>query len=156
MKVLCSSLLFLLAVGCAGQPGGSSVDMEAERSTLVEIDMNWSETTNNYTSFLDYFADDAVLMPPDAPAVSGKEGIGDFIAVLMDRLEFSLRWMPAGADVSSAGDLGYTKGNYELTVEDDDGNLILTEGSYLTVWKKQADGEWKVAVYIFNPDHPPA
>ncbi len=29
-------------------------------------------------------------------------------------------------------------------------------GKYLTAWRKQADGEWKVTADIFNEDAPPA
>ncbi len=50
--------------------------------------------------------------------------------------------------------MGYTIGTYELTVEQD-GAPMVTVGKYVTLWKKQADGSWKVVVDCFNADGPP-
>jgi hypothetical protein len=62
---------------------------------------------------------------------------------------FSLQWTPAKAEVSAAGDLGYTTGTYES------GMSGMTErGKYVTTWKKDG-GVWKVTEDIFNPDGPP-
>jgi len=53
-----------------------------------------------------------------------------------------------------SGDIGYTIGTFELTVEQD-GTAMLTEGKYVTVWHKQVDGAWKVRVDSFNTNGPP-
>ncbi len=50
--------------------------------------------------------------------------------------------------------MGYTIGTYELTVEQDGASMV-TVGKYVTLWKKQADGSWKVVVDCFNADGPP-
>jgi hypothetical protein len=34
--------------------------------------------------------------------------------------------------------------------------MLLDKGKYLTVWKKQADGSWKVLFDMFNSDLPPS
>jgi ketosteroid isomerase-like protein len=49
--------------------------------------------------------------------------------------------------------MGYTIGTYELTVEKD-GAFMVTVGKYVTIWKKQADGAWKVVVDCFNANGP--
>lgn len=56
-----------------------------------------------------------------------------------------LNWAPIYGDVSAAGDLGYTTGPY--TVEDrSPAKRPAQHGMYSSVWKKQADGNWKVMV----------
>jgi quercetin dioxygenase-like cupin family protein len=60
---------------------------------------------------------------------------------------FSLRWTPVKADVSAAGDVGYTVGTYEASM-----NGATEKGKYVVVWKKQPDGTWKAAEDIFNAD----
>lgn len=55
----------------------------------------------------------------------------------------TLNWAPIYGDISQAGDLGYTTGPY--TIEDHSPAKRPTRhGMYSSVWKKQADGSWKV------------
>ena len=61
-----------------------------------------------------------------------------------------LTWSAVGADIASSGDLGYTWGNYEFVSKDKDGNQHVERGKYTTVWKKQTDGSWKVALDMGN------
>jgi ketosteroid isomerase-like protein len=53
-----------------------------------------------------------------------------------------LTWWPAFADVSRAGDLGYTTGPYEFR-EDPADKAPGGAGHYFTIWRRQADGTWK-------------
>ena len=53
----------------------------------------------------------------------------------------TLTWEPLKAEVAGSGDLGYTWGNWKFTKPD-----TTYYGNYFTVWKKQKDGEWKVAL----------
>jgi ketosteroid isomerase-like protein len=55
-----------------------------------------------------------------------------------------LEWAPEVAEVSSAGDLGYTSGPWRLTQVGAD--LPRTFGHYLSVWRKDAAGHWKLLV----------
>ena len=60
------------------------------------------------------------------------------------------------AEVSKAGDLAYTQGVYTLIVTDRKTKKPVTEkGTYVTVYKKQADGSWK-AVADMATAGPPA
>jgi hypothetical protein len=67
---------------------------------------------------------------------------------------FAVGWQPTTVEVSTAGDLGYTVGTYESTLQDEHGNPVTDRGKYVTVWKKQPDGKWKVVADIFNSDLP--
>ncbi|MEO8446045.1 MAG: DUF4440 domain-containing protein [bacterium] len=53
----------------------------------------------------------------------------------------NLSWYPVNGEVAASGDLGYTWGNWKLTAKDS-----TYYGNYFTVWKKQKDGKWKVAL----------
>ena len=68
---------------------------------------------------------------------------------------FSLRWTPAAATVSTAGDLGYTTGTYQMTMNDPSGAPAPERGKYVTIWKKAPGGQWKAVEDIFNTDAPP-
>ncbi len=68
---------------------------------------------------------------------------------------FSLSWQLTRAEVSTASDLGYTVGTFVRTVNDPEGKPLIQRGKYVTIWKKSADGNWKVVVDIGNLDQPP-
>lgn len=53
-----------------------------------------------------------------------------------------LEWAPEFAEVSSSGDLGYTSGPWRLTPVDADAPKFF--GHFLSVWRKDADGHWKL------------
>jgi ketosteroid isomerase-like protein len=57
----------------------------------------------------------------------------------------TLVWWPSHAGISSSGDLGWTTGPYEVRQGDDKGY-----GNFVTVWKKQADGNWRFAIDFGN------
>ena len=84
---------------------------------------------------------------------------GDSIRATWEQListpGFDLEWQATSAQVAEAGDLGYTIGTYQLTVEHE-GTPVVTVGKYVTLWKKHADGSWKVVVDCFNADGPPS
>ncbi|MDB4887492.1 MAG: hypothetical protein JWN79_2930, partial [Gemmatimonadetes bacterium] len=58
----------------------------------------------------------------------------------------SLAWHPVAGEVSAAGDLGFTAGNAVFTGRRDDGGRLVGYSKYLTVWKKQRDGQWRYVV----------
>ena len=59
----------------------------------------------------------------------------------------TLNWEPIFADVSRAGDLGYTTGPYRL-IDQSPEHRPIQHGYYFSIWKRQPDGAWKVAVDV--------
>jgi len=67
---------------------------------------------------------------------------------------FTIKWKATKADIARSGDMGYSIGSYDLSVNDAQGKPMTDHGKYTTIWKKQTDGSWKVAVDMFNTDMP--
>ena len=143
-------LVGLLAAGCA-----PSVNVDQERSALMALDQEWSQTTKDIDKFLTYYAPDASVYVPGMPLVTGSGPIRDAFTKMASTPGFSLAWTATKAEVSTAGDLGYTSGTYEMTATGPDGTPSVEKGKYITVWKKQPDGQWKVKEDIINSDAPP-
>ena len=68
-------------------------------------------------------------------------------------LEFS--WAPDRAEVSGGGDLGYTVGRSRILLVGPDDVEMVTTGMYVSIWRRQANGEWKVEMDLGNPITPP-
>src|SRR5688500_4868006 len=60
------AMMALLGAGC-----GASVNVEQERSALLAVDREWSQTTKDTDKFLSYFAPDASAYPPGMPIATG-------------------------------------------------------------------------------------
>jgi ketosteroid isomerase-like protein len=64
----------------------------------------------------------------------------------------TLTWTPAEAEVSQGGDMGYTWGRYEYRDRGANGKVAVQTGTYVTVWRRQPDGSWKVVLDGGEPD----
>ena len=135
-------LVALLTVACA-----PAVDVEQERTALLALDREWSQTTKDVDKFTSYFAADASVYPPGMPVETGAAAIREMFTKMSAAPGFAIQWTATKADVSASGDLGLTAGTYEMTM-----GGAAEKGKYVTVWKKQADGAWKVTDDIFNAD----
>jgi len=132
----------LLIVACA-----PAADVEQERTALLALDREWSQTTKDIDKFMSYFAPDASIYPPGMPVETGAPAIREAFTKMSASPGFAIQWTATKADVSASGDLGLTAGTYEMTM-----GGAAEKGKYVTVWKKQSDGSWKVTDDIFNAD----
>ncbi len=95
-------------------------------------------------AFAGWFADDAVTLNNGKPAVLGRAAIA--ARSQWDPKTYQLTWVPQGAQMGPSNDMGFTWGRYEGRSKDKNGEPVVISGRYFTVWKKTADGSWKVAL----------
>jgi ketosteroid isomerase-like protein len=94
--------------------------------------------------FADWFADDGVALGNGAAPLIGKVAITK--SANWSPKDYQLTWTPTDAMMGPSGDMGYTWGHYEGRSKDNNGNPVLTGGRYITMWRKQPDGTWKVVL----------
>jgi ketosteroid isomerase-like protein len=131
-------------------------DPAAEVAAIHAVDDVWVKAFNSrdVDTMAAQYDENAVLLPPDAPAAHGQAAIRTFFANMMpmatkDGLEFTLGAKPAGG---VHGDMGWSSGSYVL--KDKTGHVVDT-GKYLSVSKKK-DGKWLYLRDTWNSDGPPA
>ena len=115
----------------------------SDPQVLIEADSNFSKMSENQgiaKAFI-HFADTNVVLLRDNP-IKGKPALIDAYKDNMD-FDFSLTWIPEFADIAKSGDLGYTWGKYLISAPDSLGNTMQQTGYYVSVWKRQQDGQWK-------------
>jgi len=143
----------LLAVGMwTAKPGVSvSLGEEPTAETLKHMESEFMKAAleEGSAGYMSFYADDAVELPNGSEAIAGKENIAKGMTFLDDKNN-RLTWSPVGADISTSGDLGYTWGRYEFHSKAKDGSEKIERGKYMTIWKMQDDGSWKVAVDMGN------
>jgi ketosteroid isomerase-like protein len=145
--------LLLLSLATACQTKATSDD----ESALRKLDDEWSKSAGakDVDKTISYYSDDAVVMPPNIPTLTGKEAIRTLWKSMLTP-EFSGGWKATKVEVARSGDLAYVSGTYEFNEKDDSGKPITDKGKFLEVWKKQADGNWKCVADMFSSDLPVA
>lgn len=99
------------------------------------------------------YAEDALLMPPGAPAATGRAAIKAFLgddSAKAKAAGVSIKNETTGADVS--GDMGWVSGKYSIV---DGAGMAVDSGSYLSVHKR-TNGQWLYIRDTWNSDRPPA
>lgn len=139
----------LAAAGCAPAaqepiepPDTRPVDEAAIRGLIQ--DWSAASAAKDAEAFSAVYADDGTVMLEGVPDMHGKQAILEGVAHMMEDPNFDLSFEPTDIFVARAGDLAYEYGNYSLTMTGDGGEAMTGTGSYVVIWKKQADGTWKV------------
>ena len=94
--------------------------------------------------FAAWFANDGVTLGNGVAPVVGKVAIEK--STTWTPRDYQLTWTPTDAVMGASGDMGYTWGHFEGHSKDANGNPVTTTGRYITIWRKQADGNWKVVL----------
>ena len=144
-SLLLIGLVILVAGSCNTKQDMSDTEKWEQEVIKTEQDFcKMAEEKGMSEAFLTYADDKAVLMRNNN-LIMGKEAISNnFKSMKRSTSEnVTLTWAPEFVDVSSSGDLAYTYGNYTQTIKDTLGNTQVSKGVFHTVWKRQADGNWK-------------
>jgi ketosteroid isomerase-like protein len=117
----------------------------------LEAEFAQAVAEHGQAAFVTYFADDGVELDNGGGIVT-KEDMRKEPAWPEGT---SLTWTPVKADMAVSGDLGYTYGNYVFKSKNKEGKIVSSYGKYMSVWKKQKDGSWKVVVDMGNSSPEP-
>lgn len=114
--------------------------------TLLELESRFSQdvAAGGGKAFSKWFADDAVALNNGLPPVLGRASIA--ANAQWDPKQYQLTWTPQGAQMGPSNDMGFTWGHYEGHSTDKAGQPVTKTGRYMTIWKKQGNGDWKVVM----------
>jgi ketosteroid isomerase-like protein len=118
--------------------------MKPGKMLLFDLEARFAKDVREHggAAFAEWFADDGVVLGNGATPVVGKVAIAKSAA--WSPKDYQLTWTPTDAAMGPSGDMGYTWGHFEGHSKDANGNPVSTSGRYMTIWRKQPDGTWKV------------
>jgi len=137
-------------------PAASTYD--ADVKAIQDNETQWvaDYATRDAAKITAHYAGDAVLMGPGMPRASGKDAIQKMITGMVSDPALSLKFLAARIDVATSGDLGYSQGTYTMAMTDPQTKKVINDhGSYVTTYRKQADGSWKAVADIATSEVPP-
>ena len=128
----------------------TAADSKLEKA-VRDADAEWSKVAaaKDLDKTVAFYADDAIVLPPNQPAVTNKDGIRNLWKGFFDTF-IDISWKTTRVEVAKSGDMAVLTGTYEMTMKDGSKD----KGKYCEVWQKKADGKWKVGIDMFSSDLP--
>ena len=126
----------------------SRMDQDDLKAGIEKVNKTWMEAVKSQDAeaVAALYAEDAMLMAPNAPTIHGRNGAKDFFASAMSS---GIKEVKLSTEEVSGDELfAIERGTYEMRV---DGNTVVDKGKYLVHWK-HIDGEWKFYRDMFNSD----
>jgi ketosteroid isomerase-like protein len=150
---LAGALFIVPTFGCAPRPG---VDLTAERAALREAMEAYHEaaSTKDAQTVVSMYDDEAMMIPPNAERVEGIEGIRSYRFGFIENAGVELNFETMRVEIAAGGDMAWTLAVANASFDGPDGEPGSDRIRDFHVWKKQADGSWKVEVDIWNSGLP--
>jgi ketosteroid isomerase-like protein len=127
-----------LVTGQSGIPQDLAALADAERAFAKAASVKgWRD------AFLEFFADDAIAFAPGV--VSAKDRLRKQPSTPFSEVE--LVWEPRTGDVAASGDLGWLTGP-SSSINHKSPDPKRGYGCYLSIWRKQPDGAWRVFIDV--------
>jgi uncharacterized protein (TIGR02246 family) len=145
--------LFLALAGCASMGAGNQ---EVFAAAMKEVGDRYCAAMNDgdAAAYLANWDDEGIQMPPNAPMVVGKAAIAAKMPNVYKAMDFK-GFAIKPVESVQVGDLGYLLCTYSYSVTPTAGGATTTfDGKSLSIYRKQADGSWKVYRDCFNSNTP--
>ena len=146
-------LLSACLVAC--QPLQESVDAAREEIRRADIELDLAAGEKDLERFTDLIDEEAVFYGAQEIHEGRAAVVQNWSQLFDPEGRTTLRWQPIDVNVARSGDLGYTRGQYQLVTVGEDGSATRASGSYVTIWRKSAeDGRWRAVLDIGTPPQP--
>src|SRR5262245_46008783 len=109
IPLVCVALLLVTSAFAAG----------ADEKAIRDADEQWSKVAaaKDLDKTVSFYADDAVVLPPNQAVVTTKDGIRNLWKGFLDSL-MEISWKTTRVEMAKSGEMGYLIGTYEMTMND--------------------------------------
>ena len=141
-------IALLMVFGIALIPSGVFADDAAKELVNADREFARAASERGLDGWVSFFTADAVRLPKIGDKmVKGVAGVRKVDAALFADPNRKLVWEPTDAHMFADGKSGVTTGRFKVILKDAAGSeRIVATGSYITGWRKEADGRWKVSL----------
>lgn len=146
-SVVVTILAVALIAGCSQAPAPPTDTRKADEAAITAAGAAFAQAAEakDLDKCMSFYVDDPVLFVPGAPAVVGTDALRKVWQQFFNVQALKLETSGLIIDVAGSGDLALERGSYSNTITDAKGKTTTETGKLVLVWKKQADGSWKIA-----------
>ena len=155
ITLLGAAAIALTAGGCS-KSGTSAASADSIKQAITADEAKWNQQfkSKDTEALVGHYADDAFFYATGQAPANGSTAIRQIYANASTDPAFEVHFASDKMDVAGSGDLAYSRGKFDEKFTDKKTGKVMTgSGTYITVYKKQADGSWK-AVEDFAPIDP--
>lgn len=148
--------MFSIATFCAPITSASEPSTRQNDSSIVKRSDAYLKAivAGDAGAVADMFEDNAILMPPNQPSLSGRLAIQHFYEGWCHSPIRPTAFTFDHVEATVSGDSAYDVGTYKLTMVPGPGRNVQDSGKYSVILKRSGNG-WKISYLIFNSDLPP-
>ena len=154
-KMRCLAVGIVAVAGSMLRVAQAASPASADEAAIRAQSASWEKAYNGHDAkaVAAGYADDALLLPPGAPGVSGRAAIQAFFArdIAASAGAGAIFVVDPKTDVGVSGDMGWESGRYKVTVK----GAVVDTGKFLSVSRKK-DGKWLYLRDTWNADAPSA
>jgi uncharacterized protein (TIGR02246 family) len=148
--ILCALFFASFAAAAYAEPKDDEKDAREARTAIEAANARFSEAfaRGDTKAIASMYTSDAIVFAPDTDAVRGNQAIGEFWKATRDSGVQSA--LLSTDDVGRSGDLAYESGKVTLKIQPAGKEPATAVAKYVVVWKREADGSWKLHRDIWN------
>lgn len=155
LALLSLSVAFAMCAPASEEEPEAEATVEADLEAIGGLREVYAAAVNagDVDRLTDSFTEDAVVMPPNEPVVTGYEAIESWFEANFEQFTTELR--VSSDEVEVVDGWAFDRGTYTLTLTPKaEGEPTEDNGKYIDILQKQPDGSWKYARSIWNSDRP--
>ena len=160
-KAIPMTVALAAAVSVTGCNKGAvaSADTAKIEESIRAQEARWEKdyAAKDANALAGHYAEDAAMAGPGDPVATSSADRRKILQDMVGDPNLKLTFSADRVQVASAGDYAFSRGHYSMTMTDNETKKPASgTGSYLTVYKKQADGSWKAVEDFITPGPAPA
>jgi ketosteroid isomerase-like protein len=142
--VFTSLVLLILATSCKEEAEQKPKTATVEELGQMNRDFAKALMAGDVEAAANLYDENASLLPPNEPIVSGRENIRTYWQGTIDAgiVDAKVKTISAGSD----DDLGYEIGTFELHFKLENDSIMIDTGKYTEILQRNAEGKW-VSLY---------
>ncbi len=152
-------VFLLLVLGAACGPSEPMVQREPNPLSVEDVTgvealseaFHSAYVAQDWEALKALYTEDAVVLPPNAPEVVGRDNIQQYFASGLPGTTIEIETV----EIDGFADLAYIRGTFVSTTSAaEEGESVIATGKFLEIRRKQADGSWLISRDMFNSSDP--
>ena len=156
VRIFCvAGVLLASTAGCSGTNApAAAVDVKAVEAAAHDGYVA-AINSNDVNTLMADLTDDVVYQAPGSPEIVGKAAVRDWVAGYMGA--YTTKWEKTSIGFAVSGDWAFERYTYRSTDTDKKTGVATVDvGKGINVFRRGADGKWRVAIDGWSSDKPTA
>jgi ketosteroid isomerase-like protein len=133
----------------------NSVEADVETLNRLQKQVDAAIIRGDTERYVAFLTDDAVLLPPNGPPVTGKDAIRAWNEAMSRQFRI-VSYAPVDDEVVVAGDWAFRRATVDWTIAPVAGSdAVRDSAKFIIIYRRLSDGSWRVARDIWNSSTEP-